>query len=320
MASSIGFWRAGMKFKVDGTSCHHPGSAWLPLTPSWPKMGKKVESGWSWSEPNRLNKSIELEVTKLAKTNKLSLFTHLKKQISPCITQVSLSAHIFANNRQNIVYSSCKKASNNWHQECVLVFDLSKVTLTRYTNSSLWELQYVTALHFLGLGTAMALILRPRTRGLSLFADLLIRSDQEQFVSKAHHDISMLSPAIWGSHKPISFCLLNLKLTKWMPVSGVKVLLISNHLPDHPPSELILIPKQLNRQTVSVSQNDILWSGITLWPLTGKVNNSDYLFIMAPVSGLDILEASEHVVLKFEEAGKMGSVRIWTSLTRSKLW
>lgn len=30
-------------------------------------------------------------------------------------------------------------------------------------------------------------------------------------------------------------------------------------------------------------------SGITLWPLTGDVNNTDYLFITAPVTGWDIL-------------------------------
>ena len=30
-------------------------------------------------------------------------------------------------------------------------------------------------------------------------------------------------------------------------------------------------------------------SGITLWPLTGEVNNTDYLFIVAPVIGWDIL-------------------------------
>lgn len=48
-------------------------------------------------------------------------------------------------------------------------------------------------------------------------------------------------------------------------------------------------------------------SVITLWPLTGKVN-TDYLFIVALVSGWDILD--EHLVLKVYmwEAGKNGLV------------
>lgn len=34
-------------------------------------------------------------------------------------------------------------------------------------------------------------------------------------------------------------------------------------------------------------------SGITLWPLTGEVNNADYLFIMAPVGRWDRLQSRQ---------------------------
>lgn len=51
-------------------------------------------------------------------------------------------------------------------------------------------------------------------------------------------------------------------------------------------------------------------SGITLWPLTGEVNNTDYLFIMAPVSGWDIVGNKWMFVRRFvSEEGKMGQLK-----------
>ena len=47
------------------------------------------------------------------------------------------------------------------------------------------------------------------------------------------------------------------------------------------------------------SYPDIHQSGITYWPLTGEVNNTDYLLIMAPVSGWDILALAKHCCRPF---------------------
>lgn len=42
---------------------------------------------------------------------------------------------------------------------------------------------------------------------------------------------------------------------------------------------------------------DNLW-GMTLWPLTGEMSNTEYLFIMAAVSGCGILGSNGIIVLK----------------------
>ena len=52
---------------------------------------------------------------------------------------------------------------------------------------------------------------------------------------------------------------------------------------------------------------DIHWSGINLWPLTGEVNNTDYLFIMAPVSGWYIWQQVN--MLSSLEAEQMGKCK-----------
>ena len=64
---------------------------------------------------------------------------------------------------------------------------------------------------------------------------------------------------------------------------------------------------------------DIHRSGITLWSVTGEVNNTDYFFSMALFSGWDILDS------KWTCYHKSWCVRsrkngIWVSLTRAKLW
>lgn len=61
-------------------------------------------------------------------------------------------------------------------------------------------------------------------------------------------------------------------------------------------------------------------SGITLTS-DKEVNNPDYLFIMASVSGWDIA-ANEHAVLKVDVLKQeiWASVRIRASLTGNKLW
>ena len=65
---------------------------------------------------------------------------------------------------------------------------------------------------------------------------------------------------------------------------------------------------------------DLHWSGITLWPLRGEVNNTDYLFIMALVSGWDILGGKWTCCPQSWWVEAWASVRIWVSLTRAKLW
>ena len=63
--------------------------------------------------------------------------------------------------------------------------------------------------------------------------------------------------------------------------------------------------------------------GITLWPLTGEVNNTDYLFIMSPVSGWDMLgNKSTCCPQSWCVSGRKNgaSIRISASLTRAKLW
>ena len=58
-------------------------------------------------------------------------------------------------------------------------------------------------------------------------------------------------------------------------------------------------------------------SGLTLWPLTGEVNNTDYLFIVTPVSGWDII-GSEWTCCP--PSWCVRSRRVWASLIRAKLW